>query len=296
MQRGPLIANIGLTAWGRSGIRNFMGFAAVGLHRFTGHPTKVIVHHAIEVFDPAETGYGVSSIVMTGAHLALNRIRKCELIVFSPRLLDTLTQDYNASHVRLMPLPGRKTRRLSTPPGQIRPKIVSAGYWAPYKGIDTFIQVAARLRSRADFVLAGRTHLGLSASEEFQHRVDIWRTRALEAGVRLPGFLSATELDSEFKGPTVGVLPYTSVSGASASFQLFAERGVPVVASDLPEFRYLRDCGAGVLLAPPSVEKTAAAIECVIGDRDLWNELASRQETFNARYSWDNFVRILLEN
>jgi glycosyltransferase involved in cell wall biosynthesis len=287
---GAVITNIGLTAWGRSGARNFVGFAAVGFHRLIGKPTKVIVHHAIEIFDAQETGYPVSRIVRMGAHSALRRVARCDLIVFTPRLMELLTRQYGARRVWLVPLPGEESREIATAPSEGQAKVVSAGYWAPYKGIGLFIQLANRMRSRGEFVLVGDPHLGLSKDPMFRQKVEEWRSEALRAGVRTTGFLPPSGLDEEFSGPTLGILPYTSASGASASFQLFAERGVPVVASDLPEFRYLERCGAGVMIAPATVDGLEEAVRRVLDDPVLWRELARRQVTFNARYSWGNFV------
>lgn len=292
--RGQLIVNIGLTAWGKSGLRNFLGFGAVGLHRFTGYPTKVIVHHAIEVFDPRETGYALSRTTFKGAHLALRLLRECDVTVFSPRMRDILSQQYGARNIRLVPLPGERTRRLATSPLVGRGRVITVGYWAPYKGINLYLQVASHLRARAQFTLAGRPHLALSSDRSFRHQVEEWTARAAGAGVRVLGFLSPSQLDAEVSGPTIGVLPYTSVSGASAAFQMFAERGVPVVATDLPEFRYLKDLGAGILLSPATALGVSGTIEYLLDNPRKWLELAERQEQFNTRYSWSSFVDSLL--
>jgi glycosyltransferase involved in cell wall biosynthesis len=288
--RGPLIVNLGLTAWGRSGVRNFLGFAAVGAHRRRGSPTKVIVHHAIEMFDLGETGYEVSSLVKAGAHAALRRVRKCELTVFSPHLQEILARQYGASHVTLVPFPGDRAQRRVTdlPPG--KPRVVHAGYWALYKGIDRYLDVAERLRGRAEFLLVGRPHSALSADSRFRDQVEAWKTRAESVGVRLTGFLTPAQLDSEFTGSTVGLLPYTSVSGASASFNLFAERGVPVVTTDLPEFRYLERMGAGIRIAPSTPEGLASEVASLLGDRGQWLSLSRQQAAFTERYSWEQFV------
>lgn len=294
--QGALIANLGLTAWGRSGLRNFTGFTAVGLHRQLRQPTRVIVHHAIEIFDPAETGYEVSPLVRFGAHQALRRVKDCDLTVFSPRLLRILSRDYEAQDVQLTPLPGHATRQIATPPSGERCKVLSAGYWAPYKGIEVFVGVASKLRGRADFTLIGRPHSGLISDARFQHQVKRWIEAAIGAGVRLPGYLSKEAFDNECRGYSLGVLPYTSVSGASASFQLFAERGVPVVASDLPEFQYLKECGAGIALASPSAEGIEAAVEKVMDDANLWKTLARKQMDFNERYSWGAFTKDILKD
>jgi glycosyltransferase involved in cell wall biosynthesis len=292
--RGPLFVNLGLTAWGRSGARNFFGFTAVGAHQRLGAPTKVIVHHAIEMFDLSETGYEVTRLVKAGAHAALRRVRNCELTVFSPRLREILNDQYGARHVTLVPFPGDTGRRRVTgmPPGP--PKVVHAGYWAPYKGIDRFLEVAERLRNHAEFLLVGRPHSALSTDPRFRAQVAAWSTQAQRAGVRMTGYLTHHQMDMEFSGSTVGLLPYTSVSGASASFNLFADRGIPVVTTDLPEFRYLEQQGAGIHIAPSTGEGLANAVAGILGDREEWLGLARRQVEFTARFSWDRFVDGLL--
>ena len=294
LHRGPLIVNLGLTAWGRSGVRNFLGYTAVGAHETFGSPTTVIVHHAIEIFDLDDTGYEVTPLVRAGAHAALGRVRKCNLVVFSPRLLEILRNFYGARRVWLVPHPAERTRCGVTGRPTEPPKVVHVGYWAPYKGIDRFVQVADRMRDRAEFVLMGRPHTALSADEGFRQKVDEWTTQAQRAGVRLTGFLTEEQLDAECTGTTVGLLPYTSMSGASGSFNLFASRGIPVVATDLPEFRYLETVGAGIRIAPATVEGLSSAVATLLEDREQWLELSRRQGEFVERYSWDHFVEELL--
>jgi glycosyltransferase involved in cell wall biosynthesis len=287
---GAVIANIGLTAWGRSGIRNFSGFASVGRHASRGGPTIAFVHHAIEMLEPEQTGFPVTRAVEWGAHLALRQLRKCGIVVFTPRLCDLLKSRYSAQSVWLVPLPGNPCRRPPTEARDARPKIVTAGYWAPYKGIDLFLDLAQRLGPGMDFVLAGRPHRLLSRDSVFAVKIDQWATRAKQLNVSLPGFLSPEGLDSVLFGKSIGVLPYTSASGASASFQMFAERGIPVVASDLPEFRYLGDCGAGILVGPPTVESLAEIIGKVLQEPQLWTRLVAKQVAFSHRFGWESFT------
>lgn len=291
---GRLIANLGLTAWGRSRFKNYVGFAAVGHHGRSGLPTHVIVHHTIEQFDPAETGYRISSLIRWGAHQAIARVRGCNLTVFSPRLGTILRERYGAEHIRVTPLPGGEGRPVTNQRSPERARVVSAGYWAPYKGIDLFLEVARRQVSRADFFLVGRPHAGLSIDRNFQSQVLRWRKIAAEVGVATPGYLDGAGLDQILSGRSIGVLPYTSMSGASASFRLFSERGVPVVASDLPEFRYLVAEGAGIVIAPPTVEGIEAALERLLGNPRTAIDLASRQLEFSTRTSWKPFIHTLL--
>ena len=292
---GKVIANLGLTAWGTSGPRNFSGFTSLGIHQALGLPTIVIVHHAIEIFDPLETGFAVRPLLRLGAHLAILSLSQCRLVVFSPRLKDLLTGSYGARSVWLTPLPGERARFMPTPRSAGKPKVVSAGYWAPYKGIDIFLGLAERLGPAFDFYLVGKPHPILSHEPKFRQRVERWEERANRLGVRQPGFLTADQLDFEFKENTIGVLPYTSASGASASFQLFAERAIPVVASHLPEFQYLARSGAGVLTAPPTEDDLSRAVLRLSSDHALWLQLARMQAKFAQDNSWGPFIDGLLE-
>jgi len=290
---GPLVANVGLTAWGASGPRNFLGFAAIGGRARSGRPTIALVHHAIEMFQLSETGYPISRLVRWGAHRALRSLRGCDLVVFSPRLRDLLKSSYGARSIWLTPMPSGAPRRDPTDAG--RWKVVTAGYLAPYKGLETFLDVAGRLRGSADFSLVGRPHAVLSRRPEFAALSQHWLDRARSEGVSTPGFLPPAELDRALAGRTIGLLPYTSASGASASFGLFAERGVPVVTSDLPEFRYLADQGAGVVVTPPGGEAAAGAVEGLLRDPRRWSELADRQVAFAREHSWERFVAALAQ-
>lgn len=287
---GNIIANLGLTAWGRSGVRNFSGFAALGMHQALGRRTISIVHHAIEILDATETGYSIPVALRYGAHLALRTLSRCDLVVFSPRLKDLLMRSYSARSVWLVPLPGEQARIVARLQFGGKPKIVNVGYWAPYKGIDIFLGVAEKLRPIADFFLVGSPHAVLSRDIKFGQEVERWRGSAKRLGVRMPGFLPTDQLDTAFSEDSVGVLPYTSASGASAAFQVFADRGIPVVASDLPEFRYLAEQGAGILLAQPTVESISGAVLSLLSDSEAWAKLARKQLSFTQRYSWIKFV------
>jgi glycosyltransferase involved in cell wall biosynthesis len=291
---GNVVASLGLTAWGISPIRNFSGFSSLGIHSSLGRTTVAVVHHAIEILDPMETGYDINNLVKKGAHAALQQISRCDIVVFSPRLRDVLQRKYGSRSVLLVPLPGN---RCLNPPGRpdgSRPRVVCAGYWAPYKGIDLYLGVADRLSAAADFVLVGQPHALLSRNPNFKAEVEKWKARARRLNVALPGFLRSNELDMTLSGYCIGVLPYTSVSGASASFQLFAERGIPVVASNLPEFRYLSECGAGVLLVESTIDGLSGGIEKLLVDQDLWFRLAQKQAIFSDHYCWDWFTQELV--
>jgi hypothetical protein len=138
---------------------------AIGLHRAAGHRTIVLVHHAIEMFGPDETGYAVTGSVRFGAHWALRRVCRSDLIVFSPVVERLLRKNYGARSIDLVPLPGER-------PGPEQPivgagRIVTVGYLAPYKGIDLFLGRAQRRPVHREYVLAGTQQPILVARPEF---------------------------------------------------------------------------------------------------------------------------------
>ncbi len=286
--RKDVIANVGLTGWGASGVRNLTGFLGIGAHRLGRRRTIVIVHHAIEMFAPQESGYTLTPLVRAGAHWALRRVRHCDLVAFSPVVERLLRERYGARSVTLVPLPCELPRVDAS--GEDPGHIVTAGYLAPYKGLDLFLDVAEAASDRRPFVLAGRPHPILEHRIEFRAQLDRWSKRARALGVTMPGYLDDDALSSLLAGRSVGVLAYTSASGASASFSIFAERGIPVVATDLPEFRFLQAAGAGVVLVPPTAAGVAAAVGRLVADPTWWTAQSLRQRAFSEQNDWRSFV------
>ncbi len=287
-----LVTNVGLTGWGQSGFRNFIGFRAISSHCRAGRTTVSILHHSIESFALEDTGYNPSSITRWGAHLALRHLKNCRLIVFSPRLGAVLEDEYQMKPDWITPLPCNACSEPAKWSNE-QAVIATVGYWAPYKGIDFFLDAAQALGHSYRWILAGKPHRVLSEDSAFRTRVAGWEGRARQLGVSTPGYLSPSDLSRELDGRAIGVLPYSSASGASAAFTLFAERGIPVVASDLPEFRYLKELGAGITLIDPRGGELSRTLEYITSSSSAWSEMSRMQKDFSERYSWEKFVERL---
>jgi glycosyltransferase involved in cell wall biosynthesis len=292
-RREPVIANLGLTAWGPSGVRNFAGFLALGARQRLGRPTTVVLHNIIEIIRPEDSGYSVNGLVRFGAHLAVSFLRKCHVIVFSPRMAEELQSSYGLRVALCTPLPcepsGDRTPRPSDPP-----RFVTVGYIAPYKGVEVMVRAKELLGEEVAMSIIGKPHRVLSSNPEFLRSVQTIEERARTSGIEFPGYVPDEELAQVLASSYAGILSYTSTSGASASFATLASAGLPVVASDLPEFRFLREKGAGVWLVPADPEALAGAIRMLTKDSKQWAELVERQRTFTTEYSWASFVQRLL--
>lgn len=179
--------------------------------------------------------------------------------------------------------------------GGTRPRVVTVGYLAPYKGIESFLDAAEALRSSAEFHIVGDVHRVLSEDSSFTGWVEEVKKRAHSCGVIMHGYLPEGDLFHYLENCTLGVLPYTSSSGASASLSTLASAGVPVVASDLPEFRYVQSAGAGIVLASTGRGALVSVLKSLIGNEGVLRELSSRQLAFARDHNWCSFTEQLLE-
>ena len=291
--KGRLVLNIGLTAWGDSKIRNFLGFVWLGYVSFL-RPATVILHNLIEVVDTKDAGYKVGKITVWGSRFVVKLLKRANFIVMSDRMQHELVSKY-----RIKPSACLVSPCWVIPNNEIAkaepPRVCTVGYIAPYKGVETFLKCAETLRGRADFIMIGQPHRVLSSDARFKEWFVSIKELAKRAGVRMFGYLPKDDLMFELQRCCIGVLPYTSSSGASASFSTMASAGLPVVSSDLHEFRFVKSNGAGIVIVPGhTTNEFAKFLESLIANPILLARLSSDQRTFASNNSWTKFANELL--
>ncbi len=150
-----------------------------------------------------------------------------------------------ADRLSLLPLPvPRVASRWQGPPAD-GPLIVTPGFVKPDKGYELLVEVLRRLPGWR-WVIAGgpqddrdRRHL-----EELRQAVD---GAGLAGRIRVTGYRPAAEVEAEFAGATMAVLPFHRAA-ASASLVWAIACATPVVAADLPSCVEVAQEGAGVEL------------------------------------------------
>lgn len=291
----PVIANIGLTSWGTSRLRNLLGLWTLGARARRGRPTTVLLHNLIESVNPANAGYRVGWLSRYFAHRGVAGLRRCLILVFSQELAEVLRSSYRIEPARVGPLPcpppSRPVERYDRPP-----KIVYFGYLSPYKGLDLFLSAVGSAGSQYRSAILGDPHSLLQSDERYRRFLAEIREHAQRVGTELAGYLPDQELASQLERAFVAILPYTSTTGASASFTQLAGAGLPVVATDLPEFRALRDGGAGIVLVSPDGESIRAAVEQLLRETATWNELSRRQLEYAKRHPWTELAGWLIQS
>jgi glycosyltransferase involved in cell wall biosynthesis len=138
--------------------------------------------------------------------------------------------------------------------------MVTPGFVKPHKGYEELSQLLAADRSWSWIIAGGAQD---RRDEEYVRRLQ----EALAAGglgdrVRITGYLDRPEIEAKMCGAHLAVFPYADVFG-SGSVAWAIGCGMPVVTTDLPEFRSMRSRGAGIELLP-------------VGSPDRWAEIIRR--------------------
>jgi glycosyltransferase involved in cell wall biosynthesis len=120
------------------------------------------------------------------------------------------------------------------PPGaaDATPLVVVFGFVTPEKGQDLLIRALARMKTRADLMIAG----GLRRPEDrayYAHCQRLSRACGLTDRVRFAGYIPDDRLDQLYADASLVVAPFRSTSGSGSLAHALA-RGAATLTSDLP--------------------------------------------------------------
>lgn len=172
--------------------------------------------------------------------------------------------------------------------GSGRRLILFIGYVSPGKDLELLYEAFRSLRDgreELELVVVGSPNPSFEREGREQLRRLVGRP-----GVRVLGYLSLGKLARVLRMARCVVLPYKTPAGASGVLHLASGAGIPVVATDSPEFRELRRRGAVVFLVERRPESIAEAVSSLMRDH-VWGELSSRALEYARRNSWASVAR-----
>jgi len=286
---GQVVYNVGLTSWGRSPLRNFLGFLSILVRYKTGKKDVLLLHNLAEAVDVNTSGFHVSSLVTKGAHLAINQVRDLPIVVFSRNVRNLLMEHYGIVPAFWHPIPVEK-QPMGTKSKNDVPVLLAIGYLAPYKGYGLLLDVLKEDHLKVETLLVGDEHKLLSQNPAYQQFVSELRLRAAAQGVTLLPKVPTQDLPEFMSRVDLGVLPYSASQGASAAAALLTSYQIPILATDLPEFQELANLGAGVVLSPSDPAVFAHAMKDMLEDPTSVESLREKQRQYADKYSWDNFL------
>ncbi|HVZ59207.1 MAG TPA: glycosyltransferase [Terriglobales bacterium] len=217
----------------------FAGLCIPAMVRAAGYNTHVTLHHIMEHVDmsaaniKAERMFRMASSVATRMLLLSNSIT-----VLLPAYRRTLVERYRAQNVHFRShgiLGARPERPDFSRRGKPDHRVLAIGHWGTYKRLETLFEAFPRVLEEipnAKLVVAGANHHTMpgyweSFAEKYRGN-DRYEFR---------GYVPEDDIPGLYASSSVVVLPYNSSTGSSGPAHQACQYGLPIISSDIPEFR-----------------------------------------------------------
>src|ERR1700675_2202960 len=170
-------------------------------------------------------------------------------------------------------------------------RILAFGKWGTYKRLESLIEAfssVVRQLPTAELVIAGTDHpkaTGYLKSVEEQ----CWG----QPRIRVIGYVDEDKIPELFQSSTMAVMPYSSSAGSSGIAHLACSYGVPIVASDIPDFHQLaEEEGLAIDFVPPGdSEALARHIVALLRNPERQMEMALQNVSAALRMSMPEIMR-----
>ncbi|MGE0404738.1 MAG: glycosyltransferase [Candidatus Korobacteraceae bacterium] len=220
-------------------IAAFSGLCIPAITRAAGYRTHVTLHHIMEHVDmrsaniKAERLFRAASSVATRMLLLSN-----STTVLLPAYRRTLIERYKARevHFRSHGILGARPEYPDFPRrGNPDHRILAIGHWGTYKRLeclfDAFPKVLEQVPN-AKLVVAGANH---------HTTPGYWESFAKKCRgndrYEFLGYVAEDDIPELYKNSSVVALPYNSSTGSSGPAHQACQYGVPIISSDITEFR-----------------------------------------------------------
>ena len=231
--------NLGFASFGSSPVPAFIGLAIPALTRMSGCYTHVTLHQLVETVDLQDAGvksktlYSIAGSIATHLLLSANSIS-----VLLPAYRRVLREKYRRGSVYVRShgiLSGRPEYPDFSKRGNPIHRVLAFGKWGTYKRLELLIDAFQKVTEQfpnVQLTIAGGDHpktpgyvASMAARYKDNHRI------------KFTGYVPEDGIAELFQSTSIAVMPYTSSAGSSGVAHLACEYGVPIVASDISDFR-----------------------------------------------------------
>jgi glycosyltransferase involved in cell wall biosynthesis len=219
--------------------------------------------------------------------------RVAHWIVHAGSLCKQMGAAVDAGKCTYLPHPIPQVARTWTPGTDRGLVMVTPGFVKPHKGYLEFAQTLSADRSWSWIIAGGPQD---RHDQRYLERLgDTLATGRVEDRVRITGYLDRPEMEGTMCGAHLAVFPYADVF-ASGSVAWAIGCGVPVVTTDLPEFRSMRSRGAGIELLPvDELDRWVEVIHRLGSEPARLEELARRNREYAATHGFPDCARVHAE-
>lgn len=287
--------NLGFASFGGKAAPAFLGIAIPAMVRMSGYYTHVTLHQLMETVNLDDAGVRFPVLYRLGGFLATHIVLFANSVsVMLPAYRSVLIEKYGRGAVYV-----RRHGIFSARPeypdfaarGNPEQRILAFGKWGTYKRLEPMIEAFKQVSTRvpeARLVIAGTDHPKTpgylrSVQEKLGSRSDII----------FAGYVSEKDIPKLFQSSSVTVLPYTSSAGSSGIAHLACTYGVPIVASDIPDFRRLADEeGLAIDFFPPGdTTELADHLTYLLENHEHQVEMALQNVSAALRMSMPEIIR-----
>jgi glycosyltransferase involved in cell wall biosynthesis len=286
--------NLGFASFGNRPLPALFGLATPVAARLTGVYSHVTLHQLFETVDMDDAAVGSPRLYRAGGHLATHLLLSANsLSVLLPTYRRILNQKYRRGRVSVRPHgifaakpePPDFTRR-----GNPFHRILAFGKWGTYKRLDLLIEAFNRMTAtfgQARLIIAGGDH------PKAPGYVDAIAQRYASDRIVFLGYVPEASVARLFRDASLIVMPYTSSAGSSGVAHLAAQYGVPVIASDIKDFRELAEYeGIAIRFFKPSdVDSLVEQLFVALNSPEELKAMAWRSFTAAVAMSMPTVVR-----
>ena len=287
--------NLLYSTFGDQPIQAFMGLGIPAMMRAAGFYTHVTLHHLMDNMKLEDSNVKMPQLYRLAGNVATRMLLASHSVsVLLPAYRRQLMEKYRGENVHFR-AHGILSARPEYPDYSLRGnphKIVAFGKWGTYKRPEPLIEAFARIKSQipqgAKLVIAGGDNplaKGYIASlkEKF----------ADCSAIEFTGYLPEEGIPCLFRDASLMVMPYTSATGSSGVAHLACEYGVPIVCSDIPDFREMaEDEGLAVdFFEPGNTDALATTILSLLQSPQRVQEMSEQNFAAALRMTMPQIIR-----
>lgn len=235
--------NLLFSTFGDNPIAAFSGLASPALTRASGCYTHITLHHLMDNVNLEDARVRFPRLYRMAGNVATRLLLMANSVsVLLPAYRRTLIEKYRGENVHFR-AHGIFSARPEYPDfsrrGNPEHRILAFGKWGTYKRLELLIEaffLLARQMPEARLIIAGSDHPvtpGYVESMAKQYRG--WRN------IEFTGYVPEEKIPELFGTASVMVMPYHSATGASGVAHLACQYGVPIISSDIPDFRLMAE-------------------------------------------------------
>lgn len=290
--------NLLFSTFGRNPLVAFTGLMTPLMSRLSGRYTHVTLHHLMDTVELKDAGVSHEGLYrLAGAMATRMLLLSNSVSVLMPGYRKILNDKYGRDNVHLR-AHGILARRPEFPDFSRResPRILAFGKWGTYKRLELMIEAFDLLTDRmpdAKLIIAGGDH---PQAHGYTHLMQ--QLCADKPQVEFRGYVPENELADLFQSSSVAVMPYSSSTGCSGVAHLACAYGVPIVCSDLADFRQMAQ---GEELAiefypPGDAQGLADCLLNLLQDQEKLQLMATRNFSAGLRMTMPNVVQKYLRH